>query len=115
MIKALIVSLLAISAAIAMPAHAAKTYTPDQLRKMVNSGKPPKQGSPSTQTQAMSFGACVSKVNSVVDSVKAQYPAKIIVKTKIMHMAKVWTNDGAMTLSCGQPDGKLVITNAKYL
>lgn len=99
----------------ALPAYAAKTYTPAQLRQMVNSGKLPKQGSPSTQTQAMSFGACVSKVNGVVDSIKGQYPAKTLVKTNILHMAKIWTNDGAMTLSCSQPDGTFVVTNAKYL
>jgi hypothetical protein len=113
--KNLIFAAIALVATLSLPAYAAKTYTPQQLRKMVNSGKPPKQGSPTTQTQAMSFGSCVAKVNSVVDSVKDQYPAKIIVQTKIMHMAKVWTNDGAMTLSCSQPDSKLVITNAKYL
>ncbi len=115
MTKYSIGTVLALAALLAFPAYAAKTYTPQQLRKMVNSGNPPKQGSPTTQTQTMSFGACVAKVNAVVDSVKAQYPAKIIVQTKILHMAKVWTNDGAMTLSCSQPDGKLVITNAKYL
>jgi hypothetical protein len=115
MAKHVIFLAFAFATLLSLPAHAAKTYTPEQLRKMVDSGKPPKQGSPSTQKQAISFPACVAKVNAVVDSVKAQYPAKIIVETKILHMAKVWTNDGAMTLSCSQPDGKLVITNARYI
>jgi len=97
------------------PAHAAKTYTPAQLRQMVNSGNPPKQGSPSTQKQNMSFSSCVSKVSGIVASVRDQYPAKTIVNTSILHMAKVWTNDAAMTLTCSGPDRTLVITTAKYL
>lgn len=108
-------TVLALAVLLAFPAYAAKIYTPQQLRKMVNSGNLPKQGAPTTHTQTMSFGACVAKVNAVVASVKPQYPAKIIVQTKILHMAKIWANDGAMTLSCSQPDGKLVITNATYL
>lgn len=66
MTKYSIGTVLALAALLAFPAYAAKTYTPQQLRKMVNSGNPPKQGSPTTQTQTMSFGACVAKVNAVV-------------------------------------------------
>ncbi|MBK7519241.1 MAG: hypothetical protein IPI75_03660 [Gammaproteobacteria bacterium] len=97
------------------PAHAAKTYTPAQLRQMVNAGNPPNQGSPTTQKQSMSFSSCVSKVDGIVASVRGQYPAKTIVNTSILHMAKVWTNDAAMTLTCSGPDRTLVITTAKYL
>jgi hypothetical protein len=110
-----ILAVLVLAAVFSWPVHAAKTYTPQQLRKMVESGNLPKQGSPTTQTQSIPFPSCVAKVSDVIESVKAQYPTKIIVQTKVLHMAKVWTNDGAMTLSCSQPDGKLVITNAKYL
>lgn len=99
----------------ASSAHAAKIYTPAQLRQMVNAGNPPKQGSPSTQMQSMSFSSCASKVNGIVASVSGQYPAKIIVNTSTMQMAKVWTNDAAMTLTCSGPDRTLVITMAKYL
>jgi hypothetical protein len=99
----------------AAPVHAAKTYTPAQLRQMVNGGNPPKQGSPSTKKQSVPFSSCVSKINSIVASVSDQYPAKVIVNTSIMHMAKVWTNDAAMTLTCSGPDEALVITTAQYL
>ena len=97
------------------PANAAKTYTPEQLRKMVESGKPPKQGTPTTQTQVMTFNVCVGKIDAIVNSIEEQYPAKNIVQTKLLYMVKVWTNDAAMTLSCSQPDKKLIITTAKYL
>ena len=113
--KIILASAVVIALAASTPAHAAKNYTPAQLQKMVNAGNPPKQGSPSTQKQSMSFSSCVSKVSSIVASVRPQYPAKIIVNTSIMHMAKVWTNDAAMTLTCSGPDQRLVITTAKYL
>ncbi len=92
----------------------AQTYMPSELRQMVSSDNYPEQGSVSTKTQAISFTACVSKVKGVVSSVSGQYPTKIIVNTGIMYMAKVWTNDAALTLSCSDPDRKLIITTAKY-
>ena len=101
--------------AMAAPAYAAKTYTPAQLRQMVNAGNPPRQGSPSTQKQSVAFSSCVSKVKGIVASISGEYPAKTIVNSSIMHMAKVWTNDAAMTLTCSGPDQRLVITTAKYL
>lgn len=113
--KCLTTAVFAVAILLSTYAHAAKTYTAEQLRKMISSGGPPKQGSPVTRTQTLSYAPCVARVNSVVDSVKAQYPTRIIAQTRIMHMAKIWTNDGAMTLTCSQPDSKLVITNAKYL
>ena len=98
-----------------LSAFAAQTYTPRELRQMVNSGNYPAQGSVSTKTQAISFSACVSKVKGVVSSVSGQYPTQTIVNTGVMYMAKVWTNDAALTLSCSKPDRKLIITAAKYL
>ena len=95
-------------------AHATKTYTPAQLRQMVNSGSPPAQGSPTTQKETMAFSSCVGKVAGIVAAVGDQYPARTIVNTSIMHVAKVWTNDAAMTLTCSSPDRTLVITTAKY-
>lgn len=93
----------------------AATYTPAELRDMVDSGSPPKQGSPTTKTQDLAFTDCVAKVEGIVDSVKAQYPAKVMVNSGALYMAKVWTNDATMTMSCSQPDSKLIITNAAYL
>lgn len=94
---------------------AVKTYTPAELRNMVDSGRFPNQGSPSTQKQTMEFSLCVSKVDGVVGSVRPQYPAQIVVNTEAMYIAKIWTNDGAMILSCSAPDSAFVTTIAKYL
>ncbi|MBT9137223.1 MAG: hypothetical protein DDT34_02311 [Firmicutes bacterium] len=101
--------------ALSAPANAQKTYTPAQLQSMVQSGKYPKQGAPSTQTQSIDYVACIAKVESVVASVRPNYPAQTVVSTNLMRMEKVWTNDAAMTLTCSAPDGKLVITSAPYL
>lgn len=96
-------------------AYAEKTYTPDQLRRMVNSGNPPEQVSPTTQTKTMPFDSCIISVDTIIDSIEPNYPTKVIAKTNIVYTVKIWTNDAAMTLSCSQPDRKLVITTAKYL
>lgn len=96
------------------PAFAEKTYTPAQLRSMFQSGKLPKQGSPTTQTKAMDFESCVVQVKSIVQSVQPNYPTSTILSTNSALMEKVWTNDAAMTMSCSAPDGKLVITSSPY-
>ena len=96
-------------------AHATKTYSPAQLKKMVNSGKYPAQGSPTTQTVDASFYACNSKVKQVINDIGDNYPIQKIVDTEIIKVTKVWTNDGAITLSCSKLDEKLVITISKYL
>jgi len=93
---------------------AGKTYTPAELKEMIARGTYPDQNSPTTQSQIMAFDQCAAKVKSSVDAVKDNYPAEIIVDTAVMVVAKVWTNDGALTLACSQPDLKLVITNASY-
>ena len=90
------------------------TYTPAQLRSMVQNGNYPKQGSPSTKSERIGYSACVEKIESVVASVSTNYPSRTIVNTKIMRMEKLWTNDAAMTFTCSAADNKLVITSAQY-
>lgn len=106
--------LISLGVAFSSSAIAAKTYTPIQLRSMVNSGNYPDQGEPSTQTQLISFTACISKVKGVMSSISGQYPNINIVNTSVLYTSKLWANDAAMTLSCSAPDRKLIITSAKY-
>ena len=106
---------MSLSVGFASPAFAGKTYTPTQLRSMVQSGKYPKQGSPSTQSQRLDYSACIAKVTAVVSSVQPEYPTSTVLSTNIARIEKVWTNDAAMTLTCSAPDGTLVITTAPYL
>jgi hypothetical protein len=93
---------------------AQKTYTPAQLRAMVNSGKYPSQGPARSTSQAMDYSECILKPESVVGAVKPNYPARTIVSTNLMRVEKVWTNDAAVTVSCSAPDHKMVMTSAPY-
>ena len=98
-----------------LTALAEKTYTPAQLRKMVESGKPPKQGPPSNQKVEMPFSECVAKVTSTSNAVRENYPVHVLVDTAVLFTVKVWTNDAAMLLSCSKPDGAFLATTSKYL
>lgn len=91
-----------------------KIYTPAQLRGMIEQGAFPSQGAVSTERVATSFSSCVARVNDVLDSATNQYPRKISVDTSVMYIAKLWTNDSALTFTCSAPDELLVITTAKY-
>lgn len=115
-LKQIVVSVLSITALIlSTSASAQKTYTPAQLQRMVQSGSYPKQGAPSTQTLSIDYVSCIAKVESIVASVRPNYPAQTVASTNLMRIEKVWTNDAAMTLSCSASDRKLVITSAPYL
>ena len=96
------------------PVFAQKTYTPAQLRAMVNGGRYPDQGAASTQTKTMDYAQCIATLESVVGAVQPNYPARTIVSTNVMRVEKVWTNDAAVTVSCSAPDRKLVMTSAPY-
>ena len=85
-----------------------------QLRGLIEQGAFPSQGVVSTERVATSFSSCVARVNDVLDSATNQYPRKISVDTSVMYVAKLWTNDSAMTFTCSAPDELLVITSAKY-
>ncbi|GAB2899730.1 hypothetical protein GCM10027046_31150 [Uliginosibacterium flavum] len=98
----------------AMPAQAEKTYTPEQLRKMVQSGKYPAQGPLAREeTTRMSWVDCLAKTEAIIGAVTPTYPSTKLVDTKIMTSTKVWVNDSAMTVSC-YADGRLHLTSAPY-
>lgn len=110
-----LLSIVSLSIGFVSPVFAGKTYTPAQLRSMVQSGKYPKQGKPSSQSERMDYSTCIAKVTAIVSSVQPEYPTSTILSTNIARIEKVWTNDAAMILSCSAPDGNLVITTAPYL
>jgi predicted amino acid racemase len=113
--RQLLVSAVLVGLAFSTPCFAAKSYTPAELRKMVNAGKYPKQGKPVSESRAMAFPACKSTAKSVIDQVRPNYPSEVIVDTGIMYMAKLWTNTGVVLMACSQLDGKLVTTTSDYL
>lgn len=100
---------------ISQVAHAATTYTPAQLKKMVNNGKYPKQGNPTTQTMNVPFEGCNLKVKQIISDIGENYPAQQIADSNIIKSTKIWTNDGVLVLTCSKPDEKLIMTISKYL
>jgi hypothetical protein len=109
------VAVVTIGLALASPAFAGKTYTPAQLHSMVESGKFPAQGTPSTQSESMDYAACIARVESIVNSVRPNYPTQKVLSTDIVRIEKIWKNDSTMTLTCSAPDKKLVTTTSPYL
>jgi hypothetical protein len=95
--------------------RAGRTYTPVELKALIDSGKYPPQGEPTTQTKEMEFAACVATIDQVAGAVGENYPTQVLVNTGIMRLQKIWTNDAAVTVTCSAPDRKMVITSAKYL
>ncbi|QGF21977.1 hypothetical protein PQB85_gp20 [Erwinia phage Midgardsormr38] len=100
---------------IAFGASAATTYTKDELNSMDASGQYPAQEAPITKSvEAISFGQCKENASSIYNQVSGNYPAKEIVNTGILYVVKIWTNDGAIMVSCSEPDGKKVVTQSSY-
>lgn len=92
----------------------AKTYTPQQLNSMVNSGNHPKQGSPSSQSKPANFDQCKATAQEITGAVSDNYPVRQILNTSSGYIVKVWTNDAALTITCSKPDQKMVITQSNY-
>ena len=100
---------------LAVPAHAQKTYTPEQLRQMIQSGNEPKEGYTKTERLNMSFYDCKVKVQRMNVDVQPNYPTRPIAFDDEIVKIKMWTNDAAMTLTCIKAEGVLVIQTAIYL
>lgn len=92
----------------------AVTYTPQQLNRMIDTGQYPDQQSPTTQSNRVGFGECVTRVEVIMSQVRDNYPVQTIVDTSLIYTAKLWTNDAAITVSCSNPDSKMVVTQAAY-
>ena len=92
-----------------------KTYTPKELRKMVNEGNYPKQGETKIESKDLDYINCIKHVEGILDALRVSYPFQTIVTTNNMRTEKVWTNDGTMILSCSALDQKLYITTSPYL
>ena len=108
------ISLLICLLSISTTVGAQKTYTPAQLHRMVDSGNYPKQGSVITKSERIDYSTCIRKIESMIASVRPNYPTRTVVSTNLMRTEKLWTNDGAMTVTCSAPDNKLIITSATY-
>ena len=90
------------------------TFTPAQLQSMVQSGNYPREGTPVTNSESIGWSACIAKVETLLKTVGPNYPSQVTVSTPITQTVKLWTNDGALTLTCIATDGELIITRAQY-
>ncbi|WP_338515724.1 hypothetical protein VRB80_13235 [Erwinia aphidicola] len=96
-------------------ASAATTYTKDELNSMDASGQYPAQEAPVTKSvESISFDQCKANASSIYSQVSGSYPAKEIVNSGVLYVVKLWTNDGAIMVSCSEPDGKKVVTQSSY-
>jgi len=100
---------------LAFGADAATTYTKEQLNDMDQSGQYPEQESPVTKgIESVDFDKCKSDTGSIYNQVLGNYPAKEVVDSDVLYVVKIWTNDGAILVSCSEPDRKKVITQSSY-
>lgn len=107
--------LLATSIFLAFGAAASTSYTKEQLNAMDASGRYPEQESPITKSvEVVDFERCKQGAYSIYSQVSGSYPAKEIVNTKVLYIVKLWTNDGAIMVSCSEPDGKKTVTQSSY-
>ena len=82
---------------------------------MAASGHYPEQEATGVRSsEYLSFGDCKSSAYGVYIQVADNYPAEIIVDTTVMYVIKVWTNDGAIIVSCSRSDSKKIITQSAY-
>jgi hypothetical protein len=95
------------------PAHAAKEYTPEQLRQLVAAGKFPAQSNPVEESKRIAFGQCKAMVRSMMADVQPNYPVRTLLDSPAMLSMKVWTNDAAVVMSCSQDD-RMVLQKSVY-
>jgi len=100
---------------LATNAAASTTYSKGELNSMAASGQYPEQESPVVKSSEYAgFGDCKSNAYTVYSQVEGNYPAKVVVDTSAMYVVKIWTNDGAIVVSCSQPDATKTITQSAY-
>jgi hypothetical protein len=96
-----------------LSAHAAREYTPDQLRQMVAAGRYPPQGDPSEENRQVSFPECKASVRNTMAAVQPHYPVRTLEDAPARLSMKMWTKDAAVVMSCSHDD-RLVIHNFSY-
>lgn len=100
---------------VACSSFADTNYSKEQLNNMASSGNYPEQEDAVTKSaNPMSFEDCKSGALSMYSQVVGDYPVQIVVDTDILYVLKLWTNDGAIVMSCSGPDQKRVVTVAQY-
>lgn len=96
-------------------AFANVTYTKEKLNAMFASGKLPKIGPMVAKDEsAMEFSDCRANAIGLYTSSAENFPAKVIVDSGVIFIAKIWSNDAELVITCSRSDGKRTITQAAY-
>lgn len=96
-------------------ASASTTYTKEDLNEMDATGQYPAQESPVTKSvEHVDFETCKDNARNIYNQVVGNYPAKEVVDSGVLYVVKIWTNDGAILVSCSEPDSKKVVTQSAY-
>lgn len=91
-----------------------KTYTSDELKKMVGLGRPPLESEPVSKTVDMAFGECEARVKAIGQKLDGSYPFQVMAQTDETVLAKVWTSDGTMMMNCSRTKKTLTTTATTY-
>ncbi|CAB1274996.1 hypothetical protein [Candidatus Nitrosacidococcus tergens] len=93
-----------------------KHYSADELNEIMESGRIPLQDSDATmESENMIFSSCKSKVDTIIGEAKEKHlPSKIVMSSDRAYIAKVWTEDAAITYTCQAKAGKLMTSTSHY-
>ena len=100
--KNIILLMFCISITLSNYALGYETYTPNELKAMINNGNYPEQaktGGKST-TRNLDFGKCIRLISKIFEQVGDYYPTEVIVESSTLRSEKIWTNDGTLLISC---------------
>lgn len=92
-----------------------KTYVASELFRFYREKNFPAVGTAKTVNTPMIFSKCKTTVKSILTSFDGALPTEVIVQTKILYLAKVWTNDGEMLFSCSKPDKQMTVVSSNYI
>lgn len=91
------------------------TYNKEKLNAMFSSGKLPKVGPMVAKDESvMNFDDCRSNAIGMYTSSAVNFPAKVIADSGVIFIAKIWSSDAELVITCSRSDGKRTITQAVY-
>jgi hypothetical protein len=95
-------------------AQAEKTYTANELHRMIGNGQYPPEGAESSTSKPMEFAVCRATAEGIISQIKGHYPIQIKVNDSSYYSVKAWTNDGSVTASCSKFTEVLILAQAPY-
>lgn len=91
-----------------------KVYTPEQLRKMEQTGALPSLGPQTRTTVGSRFDVCQGFGRTLVQASAPTYPTGPVIDTPHQFIGSVWTNDGKVTVACTSIDRLQTVIKEPY-